>query len=54
VSINFFSQESSAKFPTISRVNVTESGDLSEWPYGFFDQEQKDFAEMSRIKKNKK
>jgi predicted ATPase len=54
VLINFFSQESSAKVPEISRVKITESGDLTEWPYGFFDQEQQDFAEMSRIKKNKK
>ena len=54
VTINFFSQETATKIPKIVEVNVTETGDLSDWPYGFFDQEQQDFAEMMRIKKTKK
>lgn len=53
ITINFFSQASAAKEPVITEVEVTDSGDLSDWPYGFFDQEQQDFAEMTRIKNSK-
>ena len=44
--INFFSSEKGQ--PKVKEILVKEDGDLTDWPVGFFDQEQRDFAEMTK------
>ncbi len=51
VTINFFSQKEGNKQPEIETISITEKGELSSWPKGFFDQSQKDFAELFKFRK---
>jgi predicted ATPase len=46
--VYFFSQESG--LTKVQRIEVNENGELSSWPNGFFDQEEKDLYELLRIK----
>ena len=32
--------------PNVLKINVDDKGSLSEWPEGFFDQQEKDIAEI--------
>ena len=62
ISINYFNkkmnslhlEETTPKHlnqPTIQTINITPKGELSEWPIGFFDQSQIDFAELFKLRK---
>ena len=34
-------------------INITTNGELSEWPYGLYDEDQKDFRELILVRKAK-
>ncbi|MNR25977.1 hypothetical protein D3C85_1431600 [compost metagenome] len=51
ITINYFSQEDSIDQPNIESISINEKGELSNWPKGFFDQSQRDFAELFKIRK---
>jgi len=59
VTVNFFSKEretlpgesSDKKQPVVKEISITEKGELTEWPAGFFDQSQVDFAELFKLRK---
>lgn len=53
ISVNFFNMKEDEPEPVISEIKVDSKGSLSDWPEGFFDQQEKDIAEIfkSRIKK---
>lgn len=38
----------------ITEIGVSETGDLSEWPSGFFDQEEKDLKELFLLRRQKR
>lgn len=46
ISINFFSVEQKSKAPNIQHLTLDEKAELSSWPNGFFDQEERDLAEI--------
>lgn len=46
VTINYFNSSQSGIQPNIQPISITEKGELTDWPIGFFDQSQKDFAEL--------
>jgi len=50
VTINFFSQESEQQ-PHLESISINEKGELSSWPKGFFDQSQRDYAELFKFRK---
>lgn len=65
VTINYFYREQKAKEqldeekvlgikqqPTVKPIKITEKGELSEWPKGFFDQTQIDFMELTKTRRN--
>jgi predicted ATPase len=49
--INFFSQKDGEVQPNIDSISISEKGELSNWPKGFFDQTQIDFAELFKLKR---
>lgn len=49
--INFFSQKDEEVQPNIDSISISEKGELSNWPKGFFDQTQIDFAELFKLKR---
>jgi predicted ATPase len=57
VSINFFSkgieteEEIKEDQPNVLPIKITPKGELTDWPSGFFDQSQIDFAELFKIRK---
>ena len=51
VTINYFSQEEYSEQPNVESITINEKGELSNWPKGFFDQTQVDFAELFKIRK---
>lgn len=51
VSINFFSMTDKSIIPTIQHITLTEDADLSDWPDGFFDQEEKDLLALFKGRK---
>lgn len=46
VCIDFFNMEEKARQPRIEHITLDKDAELSYWPYGFFDQEEKDLAEI--------
>ena len=46
ISINFFSINEKSKCPEIQHLTIDENAGLSDWPYGFFDQEERDLADI--------
>lgn len=50
--VNFLDKED--KGVTIKELEVNEFGELTEWPAGFFDQEQKDIKELFQMKRRNK
>ncbi len=50
--INFFHRDSDDNVQ-INSISINEAGDLSAYPKGFFDQEQRDMAEIVRQKRRK-
>lgn len=53
VVINFFSQEKGKELEIV-KIELNKTADLQKYPSGFFDQAQRDFAEIMRSKKSKK
>ena len=51
VIINFFSQNNNSLQPEIESITINKKGELSNWPKGFFDQTQIDFAELFNLRK---
>lgn len=52
ISINFFSMSEKSKEPTVEHITLDKKADLSNWPHGFFDQEEVDLAEIFEGRKN--
>ncbi len=51
VTINYFSHKEKNIQPDIQPISITDKGALSDWPSGFFDQTQIDFAELFNLRK---
>lgn len=51
VTINFFEHKEDEQTPNIRSVNMNKKADLDEWPKGFFDQQERDLAEIFRLKR---
>ncbi len=52
VTINFFSRSNDQKQPVVKSIEINEKGELSSWPEGFFDQSQKDYASLLKLRRN--
>jgi predicted ATPase len=52
VMVNFFNQENNESQPSVKPITLSYSGELSEWPKGFFDQSQIDFAKLIAARKH--
>ena len=52
VAINFFNQAIGSVQPEVESITLNEKGELSNWPKGFFDQTQIDFAELFKARKH--
>lgn len=46
ISINFFAIDKKSKNPKVEHITMDENAELSDWPYGFFDQEERDLADI--------
>lgn len=53
VTINFFHHDGQSGIPKVSSIVLNEKADLSKWPVGFFDQTQRDFAELMTLKRKR-
>lgn len=51
VTVNHFSYDENSIQPCIDSLSINKKGELSNWPKGFFDQTQIDFAELFDIRK---
>jgi predicted ATPase len=51
VTIHFFSHNAETSEPHVEEIQITQKGELTKWPAGFFDQSQRDFAELFKIRK---
>lgn len=51
VTVNFFSCQEESLQPQIQSISLNDKGELSDWPSGFFDQTQIDYAELFKIRK---
>lgn len=51
VTINFFSQKEDLRQPDIESIGIKPNGELTNWPRGFFDQSQIDFAHLFKYRK---
>lgn len=49
--INYFSQQEGEIQPNIDSISISEKGELSNWPKGFFDQTQIDYAELFKLRR---
>jgi predicted ATPase len=52
VSVNFFSQNEEMTQPNVQTISINEMGELSNWPYGFFDQSQIDYRTLLKLRRN--
>jgi predicted ATPase len=52
IAINYFHKNESKQIE-VKTIKINESGDLTSYPKGFFDQEQRDMAEIIRKKRSK-
>lgn len=52
ITINFFSHDEGAKQPDVKAISIKEKGELTDWPKGFFDQAQTDYAHLIRLKRD--
>lgn len=49
--VNFFSREEDNQ-SVVTSIDINNAGDLTSYPKGFFDQQQRDFAEIVKQKRN--
>jgi predicted ATPase len=52
--INFFSKKEGDEQPTINKIEINQMGDLTKFPYGFFDQAIHDTTTIVKTRKNKR
>lgn len=46
ISVNFFKMDEKSKTPSIKHLTLNENAELSDWPDGFFDQEENDLIDI--------
>lgn len=51
ITINYFSHTIESAQPELQTITLSEKGELSDWPQGFFDQAQIDFAHLLNLRK---
>jgi predicted ATPase len=51
VTINYFNHTEDSIQPEVQPISMNQKGELSDWPSGFFDQTQLDFAELFKLRK---
>ncbi len=51
VTINYFSSKEGNIQPDVQPISISDKGELSDWPSGFFDQTQIDYAELFKLRK---
>lgn len=51
VVINFFDASNRSSQPELRSIELNEQADLTNWPIGFFDQQQQDLSAIFRLKK---
>lgn len=51
VTINFFNHKEYSTQPEVQTINLKENGELTNWPKGFFDQTQIDYAHLINLRK---
>ena len=49
--VNFFSSKVGENQPNVNSIGIKEKGELIEWPKGFFDQTQIDYAHLFNLRK---
>lgn len=52
VIINFFQQKKGGIQPEVKSISIKGKGELTEWPKGFFDQTQIDYAHLINLRKS--
>lgn len=52
ISVNFFDMKPEDNEPNIQEITIDSKGSLSDWPEGFFDQQEKDIAEIFKSRTN--
>lgn len=52
VIVNYVNQDKETRRPNIKPIFLSDKAELSEWPDGFFNQTQKDFARLFNLRKN--
>jgi predicted ATPase len=51
VTFNYFSYSKDINQPDVLPISIKESGELTDWPKGFFDQTQRDYSRLFNLKK---
>jgi predicted ATPase len=51
VTINFFSEIEKDNQPEVNPISTNKKGELSDWPKGFFDQTQIDYAQLINLRR---
>lgn len=51
VTVNYFDQKEDENQPSVENISINEKGELSKWPKGFFDQSQRDMAELFKMRR---
>jgi len=51
VTINYFSHNEDSRQPEVQPISISEKGELSDWPSGFFDQTQIDHSELFNLRR---
>lgn len=51
ITVNYFGQSGQLDQPTVRPLHMSTKGELSEWPRGFFDQSQMDYADLISLRK---
>lgn len=52
VTVNFFSQSKELQQPKLETIEISQLGELSNWPRGFFDQSQTDYRSLLKLRRN--
>lgn len=52
VIINYVNQSEDTHWPEIKSIKMTDNAELTEWPDGFFNQTQKNFARLHNLRRN--
>jgi predicted ATPase len=52
ITINFFSKQENTSEPNVNKIHLNSKADLSDWPQGFFDQQEQDLAKIFRSRRS--